>query len=218
MHGESADKYPATSRRRRCGERAVQALIGVTTGFSLLLVVGCGSGPRGDAAPPVIKQLPEFSLTNQLGESFGSTELEGRPYVANFFFTSCVTVCPRLMHQTATLRRRFREAGFDGICFVSISVDPEVDRPEKLRRYGELRNIDSADWVLLTGEKQSIRTLLTEGFMVAVGQREPLEEDLYEIAHSAKLVLVDRQGAVRGYYSTDEQGLAEIFRDASVLR
>jgi protein SCO1/2 len=79
--------------------------------------------------PPVLGRLPAWELIDQDGRSFGSEDLAGTVYVANFFFTSCVAICPALMHSMARLQERYVKAGVEGIRQVSISVDPEVDTP-----------------------------------------------------------------------------------------
>lgn len=173
--------------------------------------------------PPVQFELPAYSLIDQDGQPFGSEQLEGKVYIASFFFTNCVSICPVLTQKMAMLQQRYDEAGVEGIELVSISVDPDADTPEVMREYGE-RFARTERWHMLTGELTTIKQLLVEGFKVAVGDKESLGEDLdglnvYDIAHSAKFVIVDQQGRTRGHYDTDEMGLDEIFhRSQHVLR
>ncbi len=168
--------------------------------------------------PPVGWQLPEFTLTDQLGEPFGSRDLAGDVYVASFFFTSCPTICPRLMEQVKKLQWGFDEYDVEDVRLISISVDPETDTPERLAAYAEGLGVDPARWRLLTGDRAEIRRLLEQGFKVAMGQRSE-DDAMFDIAHSAKLVLVDPQGGHRGYYDTDDEGLDEVFhRSQHVLR
>ncbi len=165
---------------------------------------------RGPAPPPVLGQLPEFRLTEPRGEAFGTAELEGQVYVANFFFTRCVSICPLLTAAMGRLQQRYDEAGVEGIRLVSISVDPEYDSPERLREYGEKHGVDPRRWTLLTGEADEIQRLVGEGFRTPLGEPET-SGGLMDIAHTGKLVLVDGRGAIRGYYDSDATGLDEIF-------
>ena len=161
--------------------------------------------------PPVLGTIPAFSLIDQAGEPFGSADLDGRVYVASFFFTSCPSICPPLMHALSTLQDRYRDEGIDEIRLVSISVDPETDTPERLTEYAARFRADPERWTLLTGEIDEIRRVAVEGFKTALGDRIDAEGGFFDIAHSGKLVLVDGRGRVRGYYDYDALGLDEVF-------
>jgi protein SCO1/2 len=161
--------------------------------------------------PPVLGTIPSFSLVDPAGEAFGSDDLEGRVYVANFFFTSCTSICPPMMHAVSTLQDRFRDAGIDDVHLVSITVDPETDTPERLAEYAARFGVDSGRWTLLTGEIDTIRRVAVEGFKTALGERAEVEGGFFDIAHSGKLVLVDGRGRIRGYYDYDALGMDELF-------
>jgi protein SCO1/2 len=170
--------------------------------------------------PPVLSRLPEWTLTSQDGRPFGSADLRGQVYVANFFFTSCTSVCPPLMAATRRLDDRLREGSERGILIVSVTVDPERDTPERLRQYAREMRIDTTRWTLLTGERADLVRLLEGGFKVPVGVPETAgaSPSLVDIAHSGKLVLVDRQGGIRGYYDSTPMGLDEVFHRARHVR
>jgi len=174
---------------------------------------------RHEPAPPaVLGQLPSFTLTADDGRPFGSAELAGRPYVANFIFTRCPTICPKLTAAMARLQQRYDEAEVDDVRLVSISVDPDYDTPERLHEYARAHGADFERWTLLTGDSAEIRRLVIEGFRTPLGEPDP-DRNLVEIAHSTRFVLVDGSGRVRGYYDNDEQGLDEVFhRSKHVLR
>lgn len=167
------------------------------------------------APPPVLYRLPPFSLIDSAGRPFGSVELEGRVWVADFIFTRCGSICPLLTQAMSRLDRRYRENGVEGIHLVSVTVDPEFDTPDVLAGYGGAHGIDPGRWSLLTGPPEAIRSLITEGFRFAhepaPGADPAAGGDLIEIAHTGKLVLVDRQGGVRGLYDIDESGLDELY-------
>ena len=172
------------------------------------------------APPPVLYQLPQFRLVDSSGAAYGSAELAGQVYVADFIFTRCGSICPLLTRAMQSLDERYREAGVDGVRLVSISVDPAYDTPEVLRTYEQAYGLDPARFRLLTGPEADIRALITSGFRLdyddgtdsAVPAADSAEsEDLIELAHTGKLFLVDQRGAVRGLYSIDEEGLDEVF-------
>jgi protein SCO1 len=166
---------------------------------------------REPPPPPVLRQLPRFELVESSGHPFGSDELRGHVYVVSFFFTSCPSLCPTLMKGMARLQQRYREEKLDSIRLVSITVDPERDTPERLRKAESDYGVDPTRWVLLTGPRERIRDLAVGGFQVALGEPERTEAGLLDIAHTGKILLVDGGGRLRGYYDSDAMGLDEVF-------
>lgn len=162
--------------------------------------------------PPVLSQLPEFSLVDTAGKPFGSTELRGQVWIASFFFTRCPSVCPLLMSRMADLQRHLADKHLDGIRLVSISVDPTRDTPDVLRAAEPRYGVDPRHWTLLTGARDTISELCRTGFHVP-GLEVPAAED-GDIPHTTKVVLVDTQNRIRGYYDTDDEGLDEVFNRA----
>ncbi len=163
-------------------------------------------------------QVPPFSLTDPEGLAFGSEELRGTPYVANFFFTSCPSICPLLMNAMSSLQERYGAQGIAGVRLVSFTVDPATDTPERLKEYASAQGVDARRWTLLTGEREPIRKLLVEGFRVSMGEPVSVGMNLIDIAHSGKFVLVGPQGKIRGFYNYDEEGRDALFQHSlSVL-
>lgn len=160
--------------------------------------------------PPVLSTLPAFELIDQSGETFGTRDLHGHVYVASFFFTTCKSICPALMRAISELQRRYDRIDAS-IRIVSITVDPESDSPQVLKDYASKMGIDTERWSLLTGDRESIKRLLIDGFRADMGEKEQVSPNLVDIAHSSKVVLVDKNGNIRGYYGTDPHGLDEAF-------
>ena len=174
----------------------------------LVLMAGCFGPPP----PPVVTVLPSYDLIDRHGEPFGTEQLAGQVYVANFFFTRCTTMCPMLTNSMSKLLRRYREGGIEGIRLVSISVDGAHDTPDQLAAYAERHEIETEAWSLLTGPPEQVRPLVLEGFRLPLGDRQEDEQGMMDIAHAERLVLVDRWGQVRGYYGSHASGLDELFR------
>jgi protein SCO1/2 len=160
----------------------------------LLLVPLAAGGCRRAAAPPVLGDVPSFQLLEQGGDPYGSAQLAGRVWVANFIFTTCPDICPALTAQMKGLEERLSPE--ERPQRVSISVDPTRDTPDVLRRYAE-RHGAGPQWVFLTGERPAIASLLTDGFHVAFGDDGPPSQP---ITHSDRFVLVDGAMRIRGYY------------------
>lgn len=148
--------------------------------------------------PPVLGPAPEFQLTNRDGRVIDSSELRGSPWVADFIFTRCALSCPRMTERMLSLETM--QPG--GLRRVSFSVDPDYDSPQVLQLYADSWGIADSDWLFLTGEKESIRRLVTEGFKLGLDQEPPVGAASPEepILHSTRFVLVDGAGAIRGYY------------------
>jgi protein SCO1/2 len=172
---------------------------------------------REPPAPPVQGVLPLFNLTNQYGQPMGSQQLEGNVYVANFVFTSCVSVCPLIVQSVKQLQGRFEESKIP-VRIVSFSVDPTTDTPEVLKAYGSRAGVDFSRWSLLTGSEIEVRKVLA-GFSLSLEPKRIVDGGMMDIAHSQKLAIVDAKGAIRGFYGTDKDGLDEVFhRSQHVLR
>lgn len=165
---------------------------------------------RREPPPPAVETtLPTFSFVNQQNESFGSEQLKGRVYVANFIFTRCPSVCPMLSQKMAELRRRFDENKLP-ILTVSFTVDPDFDTPSELLRYSEKYNANSKTWLFLTAPREQVVKLVEQGFGLAIG--EPTESaPMADIAHAQKFTIVDGNGGLRGYYEATGKGLEEVF-------
>ena len=169
-----------------------------------LTAAACSEPP-----PPVMATIPPFTLTAPSGETFTSDALVGQPYVASFFFTSCGTICPRVM---GGVRGTLAEAKRRGVAIraISITVDPVTDTPEHLISYAAKEGIADQRWTLLTGTEATLKRVVVDGFMAYMGEREPMEGGLFEIGHEGRLMLVDSLGRLRGLYEPDQDGQAQL--------
>lgn len=172
---------------------------------------------------PRLGQVPEFSLTNGFGKPFGSKDLKGRIYMASFMFTSCPTTCPGLIERMKVAQKRLKGLG-QKVALLSITVDPAYDTPEVLFKYARKTKANPYVWHFLTGERKDLKSLLIDGFKVPMGDKAPVEGvlgsekiSLMDIAHTEKLVLVDTEGSIRGYYSTDQEGMDKMMIDVGLL-
>lgn len=172
---------------------------------------------------PVYFQVPEFTLTNEFNKPFGSKDLKGKFYIANFMFTSCPSTCPALMDKMDLIQKRIRGVGTKA-AIVTFSVDPTNDTPEVLFKYARKRNTNPFIWNFLTGPKSDLQKLIIDGFKVPMGNKEAVAKKLdnktitlMDIVHSEKVVLVDDKGQIRGYYSTDKVELDRLMIDMGLL-
>lgn len=168
---------------------------------------------------PVYRPLPSWRLTDQRASPYGSQELRGHPFIANFIFTSCPFSCPRLTRHMKRVQDALAREGSDvaAVRLVSFTVDPEVDTPARLDGYARRNGADYARWRFLTGPTPDIQRLSVEGFQLAMGAPPPDRPQGYNILHGEFVMLVDGRGRIRGYYRSDDGGLAAIVRDAETV-
>ena len=165
--------------------------------------------------PPVMYALPEYALVDDHERPFVPETLRGKVWVAGFVFTSCPSTCPAVTRAMQDLHARFARNDID-IEMVSFTVDPARDTPQVLRAYAEQAGADDT-WRFVTGDPAAIRGLVRDGFKLGIGDAAPTADDanLYDIAHSTQLALVDPDGNGRGFYGIEpDQGLDEIYHRA----
>jgi protein SCO1 len=172
---------------------------------------------RRPEPPPVLGEVPGFSLVNRDGRTVRLKDLAGAPWIADFIFTRCPASCPMM---TARMARLERELPRDsGVRSVSISVDPEHDTPAVLERYAASFKAP-ARWLFLTGDGQQIFRLSREGFKLGVDAAPQASglETAEPILHSTRFVLVDGEGRIRGYYDAfDKQAMKKLERDLAAI-
>ena len=147
-------------------------------------------------------KLADFRLVESSGREVTRADLAGRTWIVDFIFTTCSGPCPKL---TANMRKLQDELEDSGIGLLSITVDPAIDDPQKLAAYASSWTADPERWWFLTGDEAQIHALMSESFMLGVERAEGAPEG-EQVTHATRLVVLDRDGALRGYYDgqTDE--------------
>lgn len=175
----------------------VAALLAVLLAAFLSRGLGGFGGARPQALP-ILGTVPDFELINRDGRTVHRDDLLGQPWIADFIFTRCQLSCPVITARLAEVQLRLPG---DDVHLVSFSVDPEHDRPEVLEGFAEQWGAEDR-WWFLTGDTDAIYHLMREGFSLGVAlPADGAEANALEpISHSTKLVLVDAQGRIRGYY------------------
>ena len=181
-------------------------VLGLLAVGSMVVAIGMRLGSDGEI--PVISTVSPFQLTDQDQQTFTADDLEGKVTVIDFFFTQCTGLCPRLSKEMTLLQKRFDR--LEDFQLVSVSVDPENDTAEKIAQFIELHGIDTKNWDLLTGSKETVRQLMVEDLKL------PMVED--PRLHADRLVLIDRNLKVRGSYSlSNESAMSRLPRDVRRL-
>ncbi|MBN8822868.1 MULTISPECIES: SCO family protein [unclassified Spirosoma] len=165
----------------------------------------------------VYNHIPPFQLIDQDGKTVDQSIVKGKIYVADFFFTRCGTICPRISSQLTRVQDIFREN--PSIVFLSHTVDPEHDRPAQLKAYAQKYEAIPGKWYFLTGDKAKIYDLAMHGYYlptVDAGVKEGKPDETF--IHSEKLVLVDKEGIVRGFYDgTNKEDVDRLILEIRVL-
>lgn len=186
----------------------------------LLTVVALGAVILSRPKPvdlPLLGAVPPFRFTRQDGKAFGSADLAGRPWVANFIFTRCPTICPLFTQKFAAFQGQTASLG-EHLKLVSFSVDPTYDTPERLAAYATRFGANPARWSFLTGDDARLKEVIVGGFKVSMGRDSTKEEDVLGIFHGTHFVLVDGAGQIRGYYDSDDASATErLLQDAEAL-
>ena len=177
--------------------------------LALALVVLVGRRRMADTGPaPGLGQVPSFEMPDQLGRPVSDRSLRGQALVVDFFFASCTTSCPMLSARMASVERaiktREQQLGRQlPAHLVSITLDPENDTPELLRQYAEQYGADADRWSFLSGRSADLDRVVVRGFKTTFQRADP-SAGIATIMHGEWLVLVDTQGAIRGYYAASD--------------
>lgn len=168
--------------------------------------------------PEPLVIVDDWELIDQNGQRFSKKDLKGRIVVADFFFTSCPTICPTLTNAMKEVYKRFQN-DTERVHFISISVDPETDTPDVLKEFMKNHDVNRPNWHALTGTKEEIYRVVSEKMRVHVGEKEKIDgaSDRYDIPHLAQLALFDQDGNLRGLFKTENTELAALVRAGNFL-
>jgi protein SCO1/2 len=156
--------------------------------------------------------VPIFQLTNQDGQAFGSAQLRGKIWIADFIYTTCPGPCPMISSRMSELQKPLANTD---VHLVSFTVDPAKDTPEVLRGYAKKLQAQPGRWDFLTGPQPIIYELSRDGFKLAVSDGH---DDAGIPVHSTRMILVDRRGNIRGYYDAAEpDAITKLIADATHL-
>ena len=157
--------------------------------------------------------ISNFSLTNQNGQTVTQDTYEGKIYVADFFFTTCQTICPIMTSNMVELQDKL--ANNPNVLLLSHTVMPEIDTVAQLKKYALQKKVNAAQWNLVTGSKQEIYDLARKQYLVA--KENP--DDPLGLVHTENFVLIDTQKRIRGFYDgTQTQEIDRILHDIGVLQ
>ena len=159
-------------------------------------------------------KIAPFSLTNQNGKTVTERDYLDKIYVADFFFTTCPTICPKMTENMGALQKEF--LADPQVKFLSYSVTPQIDSVAQLKKYALEKGVVDSKWNLLTGDKKEIYTLARKSYLAV---KEQGDGGPYDMIHTENFILVDPVQRIRGFYDgTDPQAMQTLITDIALLK
>ena len=159
-------------------------------------------------------KVTDFNLINQNGETITQEDYKDKIYVADFFFTRCMTICPVMTNNIGKLQEVFKED--DDIKFLSLSVTPVIDSVSVLREYADKKGVIDSKWNITTGDKKHIYSLARKSYFTVLDEGDG---GLQDFIHTENFVLVDKKQQIRGYYDgTDNEDIERLILDIKILQ
>ncbi|HEX9602063.1 MAG TPA: SCO family protein [Mariniflexile sp.] len=159
-------------------------------------------------------KIPDFSFTNQHGKTITNKTYQGKIYIADFFFTTCPGICPKLTKNMSILQDSYKAD--NKVMLLSHSVMPWVDTVDKLKDYAEKNGVDDTKWNLVTGDKDSLYNMARNGYFADEDFNKT--QDKNGFIHTEKFILVDKEGYIRGVYNgTLEVDIERLKRHIEIL-
>lgn len=141
-------------------------------------------------------KIADFAFTNQNGKTITQNDYKGKIYVADFFFTTCPTICPIMTTNMAWLQDKIKDN--PKVMLLSHSVTPDIDSVPVLKAYAEKKGVIDSKWNLVTGNKKDIYYIARKSYLAV---KTTSSKELYDMVHTENFILVDGRGRIRGFYN-----------------
>lgn len=159
-------------------------------------------------------KIADFSLTNQNGKTITQADYKDKIYVADFFFTTCQTICPIMTDNMEKIQKEIMND--DEVMLLSHSVTPDIDTVEQLKKYAIKKGVNDKKWNLVTGDKGEIYRLARKSYLAVKDDGLP---DDYGMVHTENFMLIDKKGQIRGYYDgTKTEDITTLLKDIKKLK
>ncbi len=158
--------------------------------------------------------IADFKLINQNGDTVTQKQYAQKIYIADFFFTTCPTICPVMTANMVDIQKIIQDD--DEVMLLSHSVTPEIDSVPQLKKYALEKGVIDAKWNLVTGDKKQIYELARKSYLAVLddGDGGP-----YDMIHTENFILVDKERRIRGFYDgTSSDEVAQLLEDLKVLK
>jgi len=159
-------------------------------------------------------KIAPFSFENQNGKTITQDDYEGKIYIADFFFTTCPTICPKMTANMGSIQEEILNDST--VMLLSFSVTPKIDSVPQLKKYAIEKGVNDEKWNLLTGNKKEIYTMARKSYLVV---KEDGDGGPYDMIHTENFILVDPKKRIRGFYDgTDTLAMRELLIDLEILK
>ena len=159
-------------------------------------------------------KIADFSLTNQNGETITQNNYKGKIYVADFFFTTCRTICPIMTTNMAEIQKEILDD--DNVMLLSHSVTPEIDTVAQLKRYAKKKGVNDKKWNLVTGDKKEIYKLARKSYLAV---KDNGDGGPFDMVHTENFMLIDKKRQIRGFYDgTNSEDISRLLNDILILK
>lgn len=159
-------------------------------------------------------KIADFSLTNQNGETITQNNYKDKIYVADFFFTTCQTICPIMTDHMVDIQDEIKND--DDIMLLSHTVTPEIDSVAQLKKYAIKKGVNDKKWNLVTGDKKQIYDLARKSYLAVKDQDYG---DQYDMIHTENFMLIDKKRQIRGFYDgTNPEDIQRLIQDIETLK
>lgn len=156
--------------------------------------------------------IADFSLTNQNGKTITQEDYKDKIYVADFFFTTCQTICPIMTDNMVKIQKNLKND--NEVLLLSHTVTPEIDSVAQLKKYALEKGVNDSKWNLVTGDKKEIYDLARKSYLAA--KDVPYSDN--DLVHTENFILVDKKKRIRGFYDgTDSESIEKLLTDIKIL-
>jgi len=157
--------------------------------------------------------VANFELINQNGEIITQDNYKNKIYIVDFFFTSCMTICPIMTNNMAKIQKEFLDD--DNVMLLSLSVTPDIDSITRLREYANNKGVIDAKWNITTGDKKHIYELARKSYFAVTDEGDG---GLQDFIHTSNFILVDKNKQIRGIYNgIDNKEILRLINDINIL-
>ena len=158
--------------------------------------------------------IADFSLTNQNGKTITQSDYKGKIYIADFFFTTCPTICPVMTKNMAGIQEQIIDD--DDVLLLSHSVTPVIDSVAQLKKYALEKGVNDAKWNLVTGDKKQIYQLARKSYLAV---KNDGDGGPFDMIHTENFILVDKERRIRGFYDGTKTGdIEKLLKDLDILK
>jgi protein SCO1/2 len=159
-------------------------------------------------------KIADFSLINQNGKTITQNDYKNKIYVADFFFTTCQTICPIMTDHMYDIQKEI--INDDEVMLLSHSVTPKIDSVEQLKRYAIKKGVNDAKWNLVTGDKKQIYELARKSYLAVKDQGNG---GAFDMIHTENFMLIDKKRQIRGFYDgTNLEDINRLLTDIKILK